>query len=98
MTVLVEGRRFRWHGSAAEVEQPDAGDLLRIVPSDERAPETYLLIHGALQVRGKPEHELWLWVTRSQIGADGTIPDDLFEAILGSGRIYDCVLDRRRRR
>lgn len=97
---LVEGRRFRWRGDASALEQPDAGDVLRIVDPAPRdgEPERYLLVLGSLQVRGKAEHHLWLWVTRTETGADGSIPDDLCAAVDGGGRIFPCALDRCRRR
>jgi hypothetical protein len=93
MVDMVEGRRFRWWGDPGQPEQPDSGDLLVLNGSE---PERYLLVHGALQVRGKGPAHLWLWVTPAQIGPDGTIPDDVYERIMGNARCYTYVPGRPR--
>ena len=76
--------RFRWYGQPGQ-EHPDAGDVLVLRDS---TPERYLLVHGAAQVRGGTEDDLWLAVTRHRIGLRlFSIPQEIADAIDGGASV-----------
>lgn len=91
-------RRIRWHGDPAELEQPDAGDVLGYVDPTHRAPDRFELVHFATQVRGRDPHELWLVVTDLPLVDGYGLPDEVAEALVDGSRRYVPAVRRPARR